>query len=74
MGLGVRLNTDWTDLKQATKKAQRGLGDGFHPTLRDETAKDGAPGLLRLVGRDFGQCGAVMTFLGWGRRDCSTVG
>jgi hypothetical protein len=26
------------------------LGEGLRPTLRDETAKDGAPGLLWLVG------------------------
>jgi hypothetical protein len=26
------------------------LGEGLRPTLRDEIAKDGAPGLLWLVG------------------------
>ena len=35
--------------EQTTAKAQRWLGDGLHPTLRDETAKDGALDLLWLV-------------------------
>jgi hypothetical protein len=46
MGLGVRLNTDCTDSTGSEQTRALRSAEGLHPTLRDETAKDGAPGLF----------------------------
>ena len=41
--------TSCGEQRERQRRLLRGWGAVLHPTLRDEAAKDGAPGVLRLV-------------------------